>query len=130
MDLHERNAQRVADWLASHPAVARVYYPGLKSHPGHDLAKRLMSGFGGMVTFDLCKNGVSPDDLFARLRIFRLAESLGGVESLVEQPFTMSHASMNEEARRAAGITPETIRLSIGIEDAGDLIDDLAAGLG
>lgn len=106
VEVHQRNAARIAEWLEAHPHVKRVYYPGLKSHPQHQLAKRQMRGFGGMVSFDLNLDKVSPDTLFSRLKLFALAESLGGVESLVEQPWTMSHASISEERRREAGISP------------------------
>jgi cystathionine beta-lyase/cystathionine gamma-synthase len=129
MEAHQRHAMAVARWLEGHPSVRNVYYPGLESHPGHALAKKQMRGFGGMVSFDLDVARVRPEDLLGRLELFSLAESLGGVESLVEQPWTMSHASISEEARRAAGITPATIRLSVGIEHADDLIADLDQAL-
>lgn len=129
MEAHERNAKAVAQWLNQHPAIKRVYYPGLETHPGHALAKKQMRGFGGMVSFDLDLDKVSTESLLGRLQLFSLAESLGGVESLIEQPWSMSHASMNEEARLKAGISPGTIRTSIGIEDADDLIADLNRGL-
>jgi cystathionine beta-lyase/cystathionine gamma-synthase len=130
MEAHQRNASAVARWLKQHPAVHRVYYPGLEDHPGHALACRQMTGFGGMVSFDLDTDRVSIDELFGRLRLFSLAESLGGVESLVEQPWTMSHSSISEQRRRDAGISPATVRLSIGIEHPDDLIADLQRGLG
>lgn len=130
MRAHLENAQRIAEWLDGHPAVARVYYPGLPTHPQHDLARRQMGGFGGMVSFDILPGATTPDDVFQRFRLFLLAESLGGVESLAEQPWTMSHASMDEAARRRAGISPETIRLSIGIENPDDLVADLERALG
>ncbi len=129
MDAHQRGALAVAQFLERHPHVKKVYYPGLASHPDHELAQRQMRGFGGMVTFELDLEKVVADDLFARLKLFILAESLGGVESLIEQPWTMSHASMNEDARKAAGLNPSTIRLSIGIEHPDDLMADLAQGL-
>lgn len=130
MDAHERNARAVAEALNGHKHITKVYYPGLKDHPHHDLAKRQMRGFGGMVTFDLDLDKVNVDDFFKRLEIFTLAESLGGVESLTEQPWTMSHASIDEASRRSAGISPATIRLSIGIEHPDDLIADLMQALG
>lgn len=130
MEAHQRNAMTVARWLDGHPSVRKVYYPGLESHPGHALAKKQMRGFGGMVSLDLDTTRVRPEEVLSRLELFSLAESLGGVESLVEQPWTMSHVSISEEARRAAGISPATIRLSIGIEHSGDLIADLDRGLG
>jgi cystathionine beta-lyase/cystathionine gamma-synthase len=129
MQAHEHNALAVARWLEQQPAVKRVYYPGLERHPGHQLATNQMRGFGGMVSFDLDLDKVHVDAFVGRLQLFSLAESLGGVESLVEQPWTMSHASISEQSRRAAGITPSTLRLSIGIEHADDLIADLQRGL-
>ncbi len=130
MRAHERNAAAVARFLKGHPKSLRTYYPGLADHPDHELAKRQQTGFGGMVSFDLDVDAINPDEFFSRLRVFILAESLGGVESLVEQPWTMSHAGMSEEARRAAGISPGTMRLSVGIEDPEDLLHDLAGALG
>jgi cystathionine gamma-synthase len=130
MEAHQRNALAVAQFLEQHPAVKRVYYPGLASHPGHAIAKRQMRGFGGMVSFDLDLDKVAADAFLGRLRLFSLAESLGGVESLIEQPWTMSHASISDQARRDAGISPGTFRLSIGIEDPEDLVADLKCGLG
>ncbi len=129
MAAHWRGAAAVASFLECHPRVKRVYYPGLESHPQHELAKRQMRSFGGVVTFELDEKQVSIDDFFGRLRFFKLAMSLGGVESLCEQPWSMSHASMTREARIAAGITPEIIRLSVGNEHPDDLIDDLRHGL-
>jgi O-succinylhomoserine (thiol)-lyase len=130
MEAHQRGAFAVARFLQEHEKVARVYYPGLPDHPDHELARRQQLGFGGMVSFDLDTGKVSPEDFFARLRYFTLAESLGGVESLAEQPWTMSHASLSEEIRRAAGISPGTIRLSVGIEHPDDLVQDLEQALG
>ena len=130
MRAHEAGAGAVARFLQEHPRSLRTYYPGLEDHPGHELAKRQQTGFGGMVSFDLDMRALDPDSFFSRLRFFALAESLGGVESLIEQPWTMSHAGMSEEARRAAGISPGTMRLSVGIEDSDDLVEDLAQALG
>ncbi|HOW70232.1 MAG TPA: PLP-dependent aspartate aminotransferase family protein [Phycisphaerae bacterium] len=129
MEAHQANALAIARWLEQHPRVKKVYYPGLAAHPGYELARRQMRGFGGMVSFDLDLDQLTPDALFARLEYFSLAESLGGVESLVEQPWTMSHASIGEDRRRAAGFSPATIRLSVGIECVDDLIADLDRGL-
>lgn len=126
---HERNAQAVAEFLDSHPNVGKVYYPGLKNHPNHELAKRQQKGFGGMVSFEV--NG-SIEDVYTVLRstrVFALAESLGGVESLLEHPFSMSHASMDPTVREKAGINERVIRLSVGIEDVNDLIEDLDQAL-
>ena len=130
MEVHQSNALAIARWLQGHPRVKKVYFPGLEDHPGHELARRQMRGFGGMVSFDADLEHVDLDTFFGRLQVFLLAESLGGVESLIEHPWTMSHASMSEAARQDAGITPATIRLSIGIEHVDDLIDDLTEGLG
>jgi len=126
---HERNAQAVAEFLAGHPKVKRVFYPGLPTHPQHELAKKQQRSFGGMVSFEL--DG-SIEELYRVLKatkLFALAESLGGVESLIEHPATMSHASMDSEHRLAAGITDSIIRLSLGIEDKDDLIEDLTVAL-
>ncbi len=130
MEAHERNAAAVAAFLRQHPKVARVYYPGFADHPDHELARRQQSGFGGMVSLDLDTDRIEPTDFFGRLRYFALAESLGGVESLAEQPWTMSHASMPERARREAGISEGTVRLSVGIEHPDDLLEDLGQALG
>jgi cystathionine beta-lyase/cystathionine gamma-synthase len=109
--------------------VARVHYPGLKSHPDHALARRQMRGFGGMMAFDL-KGGLAAARRFCdRVRVFLLAASLGGVESLVVLPAFSSHYNMSEEELRAAGVTPGTVRVSVGLEDADDLIADLRQAL-
>lgn len=129
MAAHERGTAALARALRAHPLVDRVYWPGFEDHPGHALARRQQSGFGGMVSFDVDPARVDLDRLFAGLRLFTLAESLGGVESLIEVPWCMSHASMPEDARRAAGITEGTIRVSVGIEHPDDLVADLLAGL-
>jgi cystathionine gamma-synthase len=131
MKAHEAGAQRVAEFLAAHPEVARVFYPGLPSHPQHALARAQQDGFGAMLSFEL-RDG-RPDrvaHLLRTLRWFTLAESLGGVESLVAHPASMTHASMTPEARRRAGITDSVVRLSVGIEDPADLCADLARALG
>jgi len=129
MQAHERGATAVAKMLSEHPAVERVYYPGLPSHPQHELARRQQKGFGGMVSFDICGDRSTAERFLYRTKLFALAESLGGIESLVAYPVTMSHASMSPEARQAAGITEKTIRLSIGIEHPEDLITDLRQAL-
>ncbi|MGB8521037.1 MAG: cystathionine gamma-synthase [Candidatus Tumulicola sp.] len=126
---HASNAQAVAEFLESHPAVARVYYPGLPSHPQHDLARRQMSGFGGMVSFVLHGPPERGLDFAGRLRYFSLAESLGGVESLICHPARMTHGSIPAESRESRGITDGLLRLSVGIEDGDDLIDDLKSAL-
>ncbi len=129
MRQHEENAIAVAGYLKKHPAVKRVFYPGLDSHPGHEIARRQMKGFGGMVSFEI-KGGVQAANSFLRgTKIFALAESLGGAASLVCQPSTMTHASMPKEHREKAGITDELVRLSVGLENKDDLIEDLGQAL-
>ena len=130
MDEHNRNALAIARWLESHPRIARVHHPGLPSHPQHELALRQMSGFGGTFSFRVRGGGEEALRLLGGLRIFMLAESLGGVESLIEHPFTMTHASVPEASRTAMGITPELVRVSVGLEDVDDLIQDLDLALG
>ncbi|MCA9394042.1 MAG: PLP-dependent transferase [Candidatus Omnitrophica bacterium] len=122
MEAHQANAQAVAEFLDGHPHVKKVYYPGLPSHPGQELIKKQMTGFGGMLSFELDTSKVDRDNFFANLEYFCLAESLGGIESLIEHPWLMSHSSMGEEGLKKSGITDETIRVSIGIEAAADLI--------
>jgi O-succinylhomoserine (thiol)-lyase len=129
MASHARNAQALAEFLAGHRAVERVYYPGLTTHPQHALAKRQMTGFGGMLSFDIRGGKAAAFRFIEALTIFAFAESLGGVESLVEHPETMSHASMTAEARRAAGITEANVRVSLGIESADDLVADVEQAL-
>jgi cystathionine gamma-lyase len=129
MRAHCENAQRIAEWLAGHPRVERVIYPGLASHPQHDLARRQMNGFGGMITM-LVKGGLDDSRRFLeRCRVFALAESLGGVESLIEHPAIMTHASVPPEQRAQLGIADNLVRLSVGVEDADDLIADLDGAL-
>jgi cystathionine gamma-synthase/cystathionine gamma-lyase len=129
MQAHARNAQAVAEFLAAHPEVDRVYYPGLPAHPQHALAKRQMSGFGGMVSFVLKGPPSRGLDFAHRLRYFSLAESLGGVESLICHPARMTHGSIPKEDRERRGVTDGLLRLSVGIEDIEDLIDDLRSAL-
>lgn len=129
MLLHEENAHQIVNVLASHSAVSRVNYPGLASHAGHELATRQQSGFGAMISFELRGGRGSAEVLVDALQCFTLAESLGGVESLIAHPATMTHASMDEAARQAAGITDALFRLSVGIEDGDDLTRDLAQAL-
>jgi len=125
MERHNANAQAVAEFLENHSKVEKVIYPGLKSHPQHALAKRQMTGFGGMVSF-WPKGGMASSRVILRsTRLFVLAESLGGVESLISCPSAMTHASVPAEARKKTGIRDDLIRLSVGIEDADDLIEDL-----
>ncbi len=130
MRAHEAGARVVAAWLAAHPQVARVHYPGLETHPQHALARRQQRGAGAMLSFELADGRRDRvDHVLRTLRWFTLAESLGGVESLVAHPATMTHASMTPAARARAGITDGVIRLSIGIEDPEDLIADLEQSL-
>ena len=125
MERHCQNALRIARHLERHPKVARVYYPGLDSHPQHALARRQMKDFGGMVSFEL-RSGLSAANACAsRTKLFTLAESLGGVESLIETPCSMTHASIPAADRRAAGLEDGLVRLSVGIEHVDDLISDL-----
>jgi cystathionine gamma-lyase len=129
MRQHEENAQAVARFLSEHPRVEKVYYPGLPAHPDHALAKRQMSGFGGMVSFQFKGKYADVDKVVRRFRVFALAESLGGVESLVCHPASMTHASIPKEIREARGLTDTLLRLSIGIEDSEDLLTDLEQAL-
>ncbi len=129
MEAHQKSAMAVARMLAEHPKVDRVYYPGLETHPQHALAKKQQDGFGAMLSFDVKGDGKSAERVLERFKVFQLAESLGGVESLVEYPETMSHASMTLEARRNAGISDRTIRVSVGIEHPDDLVADMRQAL-
>lgn len=130
MERHCANALNIAEWLEKHPAIARVAYPGLATHPGHELARRQMTGFGGMVTA-VIKGGLEPATRFLeRTELFSLAESLGGVESLIEHPAIMTHASIPAEIRAGLGIDDGLVRLSVGVEDVDDLIADLQQALG
>ncbi|WP_340615466.1 trans-sulfuration enzyme family protein [Xenorhabdus entomophaga] len=126
MERHIASAEKIAHWLEQQPQVEKVYYPGLISHPQHELAKRQMRGFGGMISIVLKGGEDYTRQVIKELQLFTLAESLGGVESLIGQPFTMTHASIPLEKRLAAGITPQLIRISVGIENADDLIADLS----
>lgn len=126
---HERNAITIARFLESRPLVRKVHYPGLPSHPQHDLARHQMSGFSGMIAFELEGGREAAFAFLAALRLFVLAESLGGVESLASHPATMTHASMPPEVREKKGIGEGLVRLSVGIEDADDLIEDLEQAL-
>jgi len=129
MRAHEENAAQVVELLTRHDAVTRVHYPGLGGHPGHAVASRQQTGYGAIVSFELAGGEPAIVRLLDGLRYFTLAESLGGVESLVAHPATMTHASMDPEARRAAGIGEGLLRLSVGIEDPRNLTHDLLAGL-
>src|SRR5690606_8017386 len=125
MDRHEQNARKLAAWLAQHPQVERVNYPGLESHPQHALAKKQQRGFGAMISFVLKGNLDSARRFLSTCKLFTLAESLGGVESLIEHPAIMTHASVPPENRQKLGIVDGFIRLSVGIEDVADLQTDL-----
>lgn len=129
MEEHNRNALAVARMLDAHPKVARVLHPGLESHPQHQLACRQMKGFGGTFSFAVRGGQDAVFRLLERCRVFTLAESLGGVESLIEHPATMTHASMPSDVRREMGITDDLVRISVGIEDAADLLADLERAL-
>lgn len=129
MKQHEENATTVANYLKEHPAVKRVFYPGLDSHPGHEIAKRQMKGFGGIVSLELNGGTETVTNFLRRIKVFSLAESLGGVASLAEHPATMTHVSMPKEHREKVGITDNLIRLSVGLENIDDLIEDLSQAL-
>ena len=129
MERHASNAHLVASWLEAHPHVRRVIYPGLPSHPQHELAKRQMTGFGGMVSFELRGGVVDAKRFLERLRLIAVAESLGGVESLAEHPASMTHASVPRKERLKIGISDGLVRLSVGTEHVEDLIEDLRQAL-
>ncbi len=129
MKQHEENAHSVARFLAEHPKVEKIFYPGLSNHPDHELAKRQMTGFGGMVSFQIKGDVQDLDRAVRKLKVFTLAESLGGVESLACHPATMTHGSIPKEIREARGLTDTLLRLSVGIEEAEDLIADLDQAL-
>ena len=128
MEIHDRNGRLVAEFLASHKKVSQVFYPGLADHPQHQLAKRQMSGFGSMITFETgsLKNA---NKMLKKLRLCLLGESLGGVETLISHPATMTHAGLGEKGRKAIGITDGMVRISVGIENVEDILDDLDLGL-
>jgi cystathionine beta-lyase/cystathionine gamma-synthase len=128
MEIHDRSGRIVADFLAKHKKVKAVHYPGLPDHPEHALAKRQMSGFGAMITFETgsLKNA---NRMLKRVRVCSLAESLGGVETLISHPATMTHAGLGAKGRKAIGITDGMVRISVGIEDVDDILDDLDGGL-
>jgi len=129
MDRHCDNAATLADWLTQQPQAAKVYYPGLADHPGHAVAARQMARFGGMISLRLHGGADAARRFLTRTKLFSLAESLGGVESLVCHPATMTHASIPLAVRAARGVDDGLIRLSVGIEDVADLRADLATAL-
>jgi cystathionine beta-lyase/cystathionine gamma-synthase len=131
MQRHCENGEKIAQWIRKNPAVVRVYWCGFPDHPGYAVARKQMRGFGGMISFEL-KND-SPEatkKVLSGTRLFSLAESLGGVESLISHPASMTHASIPREERIKNGLNDSLIRLSVGIEDAGDLIEDLDQAIG
>jgi cystathionine gamma-lyase/cystathionine beta-lyase/cystathionine gamma-lyase/homocysteine desulfhydrase len=129
MEIHDRNGRVVADFLAKHRKVRKVFYPGLADHPQHQLARRQMCGFGSMITFETGSQK-NANRMLKKLQVCSLAESLGGVETLISHPATMTHAGLGEKGRRAIGITDGMVRISVGIEDVEDILEDLEAGLG
>jgi len=130
MQRHAENGLKVAEWLTGHPAIDKVYYPGLKTHKNHDIAIKQMKSFAGMMSFSLKENTTeAAHKVAAKCKIFALAESLGGVESLIGHPATMTHASIPKKVRQASGVVDSLIRLSVGIEDVDDLIADLEQAL-
>ncbi len=128
MEIHDRNGRVVAEFLARHKKVKKVFYPGLPDHPQHELAKKQMCGFGSMITFETgsLKNA---NKMLKKLRVCSLGESLGGVETLISHPATMTHTGLGSKGRKAIGITDGMVRISVGIEDVADILDDLESGL-
>jgi cystathionine beta-lyase/cystathionine gamma-synthase len=129
MEKHDESGRVVAEFLANHKKVKRVFYPGLADHPQHDLARRQMSGFGSMISFETGSLS-NANKMLRRVRVCSLAESLGGVETLISHPATMTHAALGEKGRKAIGITDGMVRISVGIEDVEDIVDDLEQALG
>lgn len=129
MEKHDENGRVVAEFLAGHKKVMRVFYPGLADHPQHELAKRQMSGFGSMISFET-GSLANANKMLRRVRVCSLAESLGGVETLISHPATMTHAALGEKGRKAIGITDGMVRISVGIEDVEDIVEDLEQALG
>lgn len=126
MQRHSENAMKIATHLKKNPLVGEVYYPGLKDHPGHEIAKKQMRDFGGMLSFTLKSDDLEmTKKIVARTKLFYLAESLGGVESLIGHPASMTHAAIPREERVASGVLDSMIRISVGVEDIDDLIADL-----
>ena len=125
MKQSQENAIKIVDWLKNQKAVTKVIYPGLKDHPGYEIMKKQARGFGAMVTFNVTDEALAKK-ILGSVKLIQYAESLGGVETLITYPTTQTHADVPEELRLKNGITPATLRLSVGIEDADDLIEDLA----
>jgi len=131
MQQHCINGEKIAHWLRAHPGVSKVYWPGFEDQPGYAIAKKQMRGFGGMISFELKKEGIEEvNRVLSSTKLFSLAESLGGVESLINHPATMTHASIPREERIKNGLSDSLIRLSVGVEDADDLIEDLKQAIG
>jgi cystathionine beta-lyase/cystathionine gamma-synthase len=128
MQQHDRNGRVVAEFLATHKKVRKVFYPGLPEHPQHELARRQMSGFGSMITFETGSLS-NAKRMLKKVRVCFLAESLGGVETLISHPATMTHAALGEKGRRAIGITDGLVRISVGIENVEDIVADLDQAL-
>jgi cystathionine beta-lyase/cystathionine gamma-synthase len=128
MRQHDASGRQIAAWLAQHPRIEKVFYPGLPTHPQHELAKRQMSGFGALITFET-GSFERANDVLKRVRVCTLGESLGGVETLISHPATMTHAALGEEGRRKIGLTDGMVRISVGIEDVEDLLADLEQAL-
>jgi cystathionine gamma-lyase len=129
MRRHEKNAMAISDWLSDHAGVRKVIYPGLESHPHHDIARKQMSGFGGLISFEVDGDRDAAVRVLDKVQVFSLAESLGGVESLIEHPGLMTHASIPVEVRNEKGLSDSLIRISVGIENVNDLIEDLDQAL-
>jgi cystathionine beta-lyase len=128
---HCENGEKLANFLVNHPKIEKVYWPGFPTHPNHDVARKQMRGFGGMISFTMKGNRLEDAlEVVKKVEIFALAESLGGVESLIGHPATMTHASIPKEVREKTGVVDSLIRLSVGVEDADDLIADLTKALG
>jgi cystathionine beta-lyase/cystathionine gamma-synthase len=128
---HSENGRQIAQWLRNHSKVAKVYWPGFEDHPNHDIAKKQMRDFGGMISFELTNDSVDEAKrVLSSTKLFSLAESLGGVESLINHPASMTHASIPREERIKNGLSDSLIRLSVGVEDAEDLIEDLQQAIG
>ena len=129
MEEHEKNTAKIVKFLSTHPAVEKIYYPGLSTHPGNDISVNQSRGFGGMISFDI-GSAEKADELLSKVKYFTLAESLGAVESLISVPARMTHASIPKDRRDELGITEGLVRISVGLEDADDLIEDLSKALG
>jgi cystathionine gamma-lyase len=129
MEQHQKSTLEIARYLEKHPKINKVIYPGLNSHPQHDLIKTQASGFGGVLSFEIKGSMVDAERFLEKLELFALAESLGGVESLIELPALMTHAAVPKEVRERIGITDTLVRVSVGIEDTEDLIADLEQAL-